>query len=65
MSAIEAERGSKRRAACAGFDHAHSPGSFSLCLDDTIWTMSVHGTNRTSRAGPLMSVVRGRPEVAG
>jgi hypothetical protein len=23
------------------------------------------GTNRTKRAGPMMSVVRGRPEVAG
>ena len=25
---------------------------------------SVHGTKRTNRTGPLMSVVRGRPEVA-
>jgi len=30
-----------------------------------VWIASAIGTKRTNRAGPMMSVVRGRPEVAG
>jgi hypothetical protein len=34
-------------------------------LDAIYWHESASGTNRTNGANPLMSVVRGRPEVAG